>query len=682
MIIDEQFFSIYGIDKKSASLLALAMLKPTLKIDEFSSKLDLSRSDMNSIIKKLISKKIIDIIAGKNIRIRPEFALKAAGDLENSMEIFTDKLRATRFLIIEKFVEEIEKIFQIEGYRIKRDLARETRYIDRKVEIAFKFIAEKFYRFGALVIDPEIFDTMRRIRDHRYVFPSRFFIEMQTSSSCIGTFIFFDPRLDKRDVYPQMKWLYKERDIYSMPTKEQFLFIPKPEENIREFILHNLNEIEIRRDTVEQRFKELKDEMKKTKDLIVEDSMMISELSSLTSGKYYMAHRPKNENFSEFIVPIKSVVDREARNLEIFERKYEEEKGLIEGEMVEFDKRLILPNPSILKEKSVKIRKLKSKFEPIRHELRSLLDQVLSPYISGNQPMRINPFVLTEPNDIEAFTVNQDSIKKTASGFFQHLISGGSNLLFVVGAAGTGKTHTLKHVFFSMARKLKVWPIYVDCPLKYDIVSSLFGEITQDSNFPKAIHQFLPSFRKKRVSTEIEFIEIIRKLNELIQTKGYKYLLLIIDELENSLPYTYDIKHGKEFDESEESPLALRQLKEILSSNACRNIGFVFAFRDHILAEVKSRLKLKYFNKFVCTPEILNEKHFKELIELRYETWHSKHITFQLPVIREVISLTNSNTRHTVQYFRALYNEAASENRKKVTLKILKSVGKLPLFTY
>lgn len=683
MANEEKFFSIVGIDVKSAKLLSLILTKPNSDINKLASELKMTHKECNSLMRKLESKKIIEITPSKTIRITPKFAIATAREMEIAARKLADKLRATRFLITEKFMEEIEKIFQKKGYRIRKELAKRGALGLGKNRVAFTFIAEKFYRFGVLVIEPDFMEIIRRAEIMPRDYYSGYLIaNLESHSECIGTFVFFDPRIKKSSIYRLVKELRGGPRFYTndFPGK-RLLFINKPEDNLQDFLEENLNEIDIKRDSVEQRFVELKEEMRKTRDLVVEDSMMISQLYSLTSGKY-LPHIIKKDKMAKFMVPVKSVVDREQRNLEIFERKYSDEKALVERELDDFDKRLTLPDLQLLKDRLIGIKKLKSKFEPIRHELKSLMELLLSPYVSGDEPMHINPFILTEPNEIESFTINQDKIKSSANIFYRRLLSGGANLLFLVGAAGTGKTHALKHIFLYMAKELGFWPIYVDCPIKHDIISSLFIEVVQESNFPRKVHQFLPSIRKRKVSTELEFAEIIKRLNEIINLQGYKGLILIVDEFENSLPYTYDVKYKKFRHEAEEFPLALRQLKDLLQNNLIKDIGFVFAFRDHILPEVEDKLGLKNFSDFVVEPQILNEKHFKELIKLRYNTWGSKRITFQLPVIQEVIVRTESRTRHSIQYFRALYQQAFDEEKKTVTMKTFGKIGSIPLFIY
>ncbi len=683
---DEVYFKMLGMDRNTSKLLSTIISKPDLTVSELPSKLGLSRQACDSLIRKLVSKRVLRTTSGGHVRIDPQFALDVAGELESSTQDFTEKLRSTRFLIVEKFVEEIEKVFQSEGYRIKRQLARKHSRSFRgggsETELAFSFVAEKFYRFGILVITPELWEG---IGEYRYraggVLLQRKIADLEGSLGCLGAFVFFDPRFRRKEVIKARRFLARSVKGALSRRGERFLFIHDPEEGIRDFLVHHLNEVDIRHDTVEERFKELKNELRETRDIVVENSMLISQLRSMTSGQYLPRPR-KTSQIEKFMTPVENVVDREARNLEIFERKFEEEKTLVVREMDMFDNRLSLSNPMALKDRLTEVRKLRSKFEPIRHELRFLSDLIFFQYVKGKEPMKINPFILTEPNDIEVFVVNQERTKKAALDFFENLTSGGSNLMFLVGRAGSGKTHVLKHLFQSYAKEKNFWPIYVDCPVKYDIVSGLFVEIMQERNFPKKLHRSISSLRRRKVSTEFELVEMISMLHDILRSGGYKGLVLLVDELENSLPYTYGAGYDKKIHEREEPALSLRQLRGILSSDLVRDIGFVLAFRDHVLSEIKDNLRMANFNDFLVTPETLDVEDFKKLIEHRYETWKSKQIRFQLPAIREITSITDSNARHTIQYFRALYQRVLDEGKKTVTVVAVRKTGRIPLFAY
>lgn len=690
MTKENNFFQLLGFDESSAKLLSLVISKPNLGAEKLFSELKVSKDRFDSIIHKLTEKKVLEVGTDAAITISPNFAIRTARELETSVEKFADKLRATRFFIAGEFVDEVEKIFQGAGYGIKKVIVDRSKvrrmHPFRELEFDYSFVAEKFYRFGVMVLNQEQVVRLKREvpdpREYRFgIFSERIIGSMQEAANCIGNFVLFSPELEDK-VIDEIRRFFSPSEERDRFRGSEFLFVYQPGETIKDFIGKNLNEVEARRDTVEEHFREVRGELSDTHDIVVEDSMLITQLNSLISGRYLPGKRHTTPRFPEFTATIKNVVDREARNLNIFERKYEEEKASIERAMDNFDKRVALPNPVDLKEGTQRIRRLKSKFEPIRHELRYLQELMFLPYVKGVEAMKINPFLLTEPNNIEIFVVNQDKLKNSASEFLHHLISGGSNVLFIAGAAGTGKTHALRHVFLSRAKELNIWAVYVDCPMKYDIVSSLFSEIVQERNFPKETHHLLPSLRKRRVSTDLEFTEVMRELYNIIRSNGYKGFLLIVDELENALPYTYDYRYQRGFERKEEGPLALRQLKGILSSDLSKDIGFAFAFRDHIISEVKANIEIKNFDSLVVSPARLDIKHFKELIKLRYETWKSPRIEFQAEVIKKVTSITDANTRHTIQYFRALYNQVTAKSKKMVTLKTLDEIGELPLFVY
>ncbi|GAJ01267.1 unnamed protein product, partial [marine sediment metagenome] len=280
-------------------------------------------------------------------------------------EKFSDRLRATKFLIVEEFVEEISREFQRAGYRIRKDLARKSKLELHGYEFSYAFIAEKFYRFGILIFNPETIPFKKGKRLMPTSLFNRAIYEIEKESKCIGTFVLFDPRLSERSIINTRNLLEKGKVFVTTYRDERFLFVHEIEQGIREFIAGNLNRIELLRDTVEQRLRKLVGEVKKVRDLVIEDSMMVSQLNSLTSGQY-LPNRPKSSRLAKLMAPVKNVVDREARNLEIFERKFEDEKSYIEMLMEQFDKRLLLPNLSDLKAKLYSISKLESKFEPIR----------------------------------------------------------------------------------------------------------------------------------------------------------------------------------------------------------------------------------------------------------------------------------------------------------------------------
>lgn len=682
----EAFFQVMGLNTHEAKLLALVISKPEYTLADFIKKLEFTRTEFQRILNSLTRSNKIDITQDNKIRISSEFAIEQSRLFDIKTSQFSTVLKETRFLITEKYIEEIEDIFKMDGYRISRNTAvkNKTPYFPEASisDLSYKFIAKKFYRLGIFIISQAFLKIHTGLKISIYLksLIEEHLTRLENEFACLGSVILIDPRLDKK--YTKMLLnQFSRANIDSLTSRPNHIkFVYYQDRSVQSFITSIMNDIENTRETIDERFKDLKLNIRKTRDLIVESSMMISQLDSLTSGKY-LPQNYKQDEMSRYMPHIKSVVGRETRNLEIFNRRFEEERAIIERDNDDYDKRFILPNVRKLRDSYNKLNRLQQKFNPIRHELRSLVELILYPYIRGKDPMKINPFILTEPNTIESFTVNQDRIKRSSIRFYKRLKSNGENLLFIVGKAGSGKTHALKNIFFHRAHQEKFWPIYIDCPMKYDIISSLFVEIIKENNFPETLRDYIKAISKQRVSSEYELINVLKNLNDLVNSEGYNGIIFLIDELENSLPYTYDIKYNSRGDK-DENAIALKQLKEILSSELMNNIGFIISFRDHILKEVISGLKISNFDDYKITPEKLNEEHFDELIQNRIRTWNSKSIAFNKNVISEIVNRTDSNTRYTIQYFRALYENARKKNRKRITLKLLDSIGGIPLFEY
>jgi len=674
------FFRLAGMGAEESEFLAAVVSNPNLTLDALTNTLRIDPVAVASLISRLVERDIVVVTAENKVRIEPHFAVKVASLLESSADEFAEKLRSGRFLVMGRFAEELEGLFQAAGYAIKKDHAEKPGVQSHVFPVSYAFMAEKFYRFGVLVIGEATLETLESDEYPPY-YRWRMLPELEETAHCLGSFVLLDPELGEGALTRVKKGIAESLRRYPSRRRERFMFIPDPDRPIKDFILENLAKIDSRREIVEQEFAVIRNRVKAVRDLVVEDSMLVSRLNSVVTGKYMPLNR-KAARAMGFMSTVKSVIDREARNLEIFEAKFGDEKSDIEKTIDNFDKRLVLPDPAALKERQRGLALLESKFSPIREELTALDDLLLTPLMTGGQPMRLNPFILTEPNDVEIFTVNQASLKETADKFYSRFLAGGSNLLLLTGAAGTGKTHAMKHMFRRRAEELGIWPVYIDCPRGYDLISSLSAEVAQDRNFPAEMKDLLPSLRKERPTTAFEFIGLLRKLRDMVLATGCKALVLVVDELENSLPYTYDFKYTGLKNEGEEPALALTQLRAILTSELSKDIGFVLAFRDHILDEVRGGLHLKDFDSFVVHPETLSAKHFVELAELRQKTWKSRRIAFPLPIVRKVIAKSESNTRHTIQYFRALYRRSAELGLSRVTSRVLDDIGDLALFTY
>lgn len=195
MTKENNFFQLLGFDESSAKLLSLVISKPNLGAEKLFSELKVSKDRFDSIIHKLTEKKVLEVGTDAAITISPNFAIRTARELETSVEKFADKLRATRFFIAGEFVDEVEKIFQGAGYGIKKVIVDRSKvrrmHPFRELEFDYSFVAEKFYRFGVMVLNQEQVVRLKREvpdpREYRFgIFSERIIGSMQEAANCIG----------------------------------------------------------------------------------------------------------------------------------------------------------------------------------------------------------------------------------------------------------------------------------------------------------------------------------------------------------------------------------------------------------------------------------------------------------------------------------------------------------------
>lgn len=614
-------------------------------------------------------------------RISPRFASKAGSRMRTYTERFEDKLLESVLRDRFEIEEEITTAFQELGYSVQKRLPRYELFMDEKkpFDITFSFIVERSYRFGVKVVTSDLSEAISRSSN---VSASILLRESQNylrEHRCLGAFFFLESSQTDRKAYKRLVAGLKR---VHRRTRDDFLvFLCEPGSDVRDFISSSVRDVKNRTDLVRAQLTNIEVLSNRNKEFHIQSAMLISQLNSLVSGQFMPIHRRPTKREREILAPVKSVVDREARNLEIFERKFTEDRTRHQNVIDRFERRIALPTMEVLEYNLQQFALVNSKFEPIMHELQYLNDLILLPYVRGKVLESINPFILTEPNTLESFTIDQENVKRRVKKFFADLEETESGLLLLVGKAGSGKTHLLHHIVSPSAKENGLWPVYVDCPRKYDLVTGLLDEILKPGNFPRSLSDYILSLSREGVSTPEEFVSVIRRVNSLLESTQYRGLLLILDELENSLPYTFS-SSGARSSTDMEPPLALAQLKKLLSADYGSETGFLVSFRTRILDDVRESLRLRGFKRFLVSPEELDLGGFRDLITERYRYWECLDIRFSDSAISKVAELVDSNTRHAIQYFRALYANAVRKNRKLISIRTVESHPRLPLFSY
>lgn len=674
-------FRAIGFGDKSSSIMACLVAKRSADADFIADETGLPKSAVRKRLMELTRRRLV-VRTENEFSLSPRFASIATSKMKNFVEVFESRLTKSVSLSMLDIEKKVKDIFKANGYSVvTREVSRygftQERYAP--IETSLSSVVEERFRLGVKIFSSEECESLAKLgkMDARALVRDLF--DTLSHVRCLGIFFFFESSSSDRRAYLRLNStlkLYHRRLAHDISV---FLF--EPGSDMEELISSSLQSIENQAAAVQSRLSDIDDLTSRAKDLTVQSTILISQLESLISGQFMPFRHKTVKKEAPIFDSVKKVVDREVRNLEIFERKYNEERNQLQSIVDSFDRRMSIPPLRTLDGYHKTFEMLNSKFEPIKHELQFLYDLILVPYVRGRGLESINPFILTEPNIVENFTVNQEQAKKEVSDFFLNLHENSRGMLFLAGKAGSGKTHLLQQVISPNAIEEKIWPVYVDCPLRYDLIAGLHDEILKLDKLPKSLTRYLGALRKRRISTAEDFASFVRKIHGLVESANYEGILFILDELENSLPYMYSVDfEGRRVER--ESPLALAQLKKLLSSDYGYKTGFVVSFRSHILPEVKKSLKIKQFNRYTLSPAKFEMRHFQELIDERYRLWKCRRIRFSDAAVQRVVELTDSNTRHAIQYFRALYDNASRKNRRLISVRTVSGQTRIPLFSY
>ncbi len=655
-------------------------------IDELESKTKLITTVIQNTLQKLQDEGLVELIdiEPTTYVVTPKFAGKSASQTEELYKLFIAQIEA----IVSRerdILDEIKNIFMSLGYVIKAPLtepgALRAPSRLRRVGLTYDFIAESYYRIGVMLLNQ---DKWLLLQER---LPSRLMITQLTSSleqqnNCLTSFIFLGVDVQRPEEAIQAlneirmrtsRWS-RERGIENQAFYTVSVF-PDMEGQVKSLA----GEIRQKRKIVESVYTEIETALAEVDDMVAGIETTSSFLDKLLFGEEpFTRFLP---DIGEIAEPVQSALSREMRNHRLFRRQYEEERIQIRRWRDAFESRVYLPEIDSVQDYLKRIQALKEKFLPIRFELRLYNEFVFTSM--REKERKWNPFMFTEPYEPEGITINQEALKKQAQKFANSIRDGlPGNINFVMGSTGMGKTHMLKYVYVPLLRENDIWPIYVDCPVKYDLVKSVCQEILQDRNFPEEVLGYLPGLRDKDYSTTQDVIDLILRINSLVvRTNNARGVVLLLDELENTVPYRYytvpDVKQRLE-----EEPLALRQLREILQHDYRERIGFVIAFRKQALPMVEQSLRMTNFRAFVREPKQLGLKDVRELILHRYKTWSAKEIRFSDECLKGIVEITEGVTRDIIKYCRELYSYAIGKKHKRITRRTLQQVGTIPLFKY
>lgn len=602
------------------------------------------------------------------------------------------EIKPKRIVERRTMLKRICMIFEKNGYAI-RDPPRATlERLSRRFETPplIDKIAEGEYSFGILLVD-----KTKKLEGHsehiaRSLTSDLLYMSRELNLVSIFVFIHIDRRgyktLGKKiKQTPFLRYrLMRERDENFGIGKRIFVFTT--DENLLDLVSSVLQEMHQRRIIVGNMAHNLKDKMTQIQELI-----LLSQEHARRIDNLFLTGSPFGDSvmkpLNEISDPVQRIKNREIRNLGIFRRKFNENEVRITQSLEAIERRIYLPQVRRLERYLAEFEVTLEKFKCIEYEvsdLRSaLFDYGLNLMESGRRAS-INPFIFTEPYEKEPFFVNEETLKKSAKSLSKSILENLPGFFQIItGPAGIGKTHAARYIYGPIIEKNLVKTLYIDCPLNYDLIAGIFQELTQESLFPSELAGAVRELRRSIPSTARDLFRVIEEITEIWKKQGYKGLLLVLDEIENAVPYTFFEEPRTRIRRRYQPPLALRQIQEMLSLRPIPNLGFLFCCRSKIYPMLKETLRIKNLEAFTFEPEKLKPIDFTDLIQHRYEMWSiEKGAQFEEATIREIIKITDGNTRDVVKYLRELFGFAKRNNIEKIERTTIKEIGSIPLFKY
>jgi len=687
-----------GFQEAEATLVAFIFEHGKCTAEDIILGTKLSRGTVYKAIKSLSYKNYISKTDSKPVAY--VLTPRVSNDIKNQLEIFykqvSAKLKPLKVVETDVLLKTITTIFEKNGYAIRDPPKRaeeKSALLPRVRGLSLlDKIAEGEYTFGISILDKR--KKLEYPKEAIGLFLRTDFYRTSKVFNCVAIFVFIHTdRKDYQSLYRNLaqgvgsvrfRRPFESAENYGVENKEILCF--KTDENLPEKITTALQEIHQRRIIVSNMARSLKDRINQIQELVFICQEHARKIDNILLEKEPFQSQLVSRAFDEVGDPIRRIKNRETRNIGIFRRKFSEDEVRINQYLDAIERRIFLPELSSLERDMAELEGLQEKFKPIEYELNDLYSTLFSYGVNIMRSAKIktkaaiNPFVFTEPYEKNGFFVNEKSLEM-ATNQLSEAISEGLPSFFqiITGEAGIGKTHAARYIYAPLIERQKIKSLYLDCPVNYDLISGIFQELTQESLFPEHLVGTIRELRKNVPSTTRELLRVIDEITILLKNQGYKGVLLILDELENAIPYVFFEKDSLRFP----PPLALRQLHEIISQNVTENLGYLICCRRKIYPILKEALKVKNLDEFTHEPEKLEPVHYKDLIQHRYQMWSIKQgPAFETEVLEDLVKITQGNTRDVIKYCRELFKYAMKNNLQFIDRSILKKIGSIPLFRY
>lgn len=684
---------VIGFSHTEALIIEYMLDRTSCSISEIIDGTEMSRGTVYKAMSKLVSSGKITKTRNRPViySITRGLTSEIKRDFSTFSKSFISRISHKGVIERRKVAIEIFDSFERNGFAIRNAPILTSKRYDLQL---FDKIADAEYSIAISIIDKN-----KKIPfTHEYIIGDIFYSQSRRLNSIVSFLFIHNDRKDFEKLYKKLKMVSikisrRNSEYSSFPEgiEGTGFYVFKTTTDLQESITSQIRDIRERHLLVRNLVSKLKDKAAENHELIQLSQEHIKYIEDFfVRSQPYFSSKGISKKLSGLSDPVLNIKNRESRNLDIVRRLFSEYEVRINQSIDRIESRNFLPTVDSIKKEISEFEQFTKKFKPIEYELNYLRQGIfrftmeLARAGKRGSIIGINPFLFTEPYEKIPFYVNQKKIEKAASILSNNILEDLPGFFQVVtGEAGIGKTHCLKYIYSTIMEKNRIKTLYIDCPVGYDLLAGVFQELTQEVLYPKTVASAIKNLRRVTPTVARDFIRVLSSISEILKKVGYSGVLIILDELENSLPYIIRARKEVTTEKEYRMPIALRQIRELLTAElSIPNMGFVISCRSPILPMFENAMRMKNFNKFVYTPEKLGAKELMELVNHRYDVWNVQQPVFTEKIMREIIQNTNGNTRGIIKYCRALFEFGKRNKIEKLQQEDIKKIGAIPMFKF
>ncbi|MBW2977036.1 AAA family ATPase [Candidatus Woesearchaeota archaeon] len=638
-----------GYNKLQAKILFILLHNNVLTVDEVVEKAEVTRSRVYQILKEFeIEGKVYSSNERpKKYSMSDTYVRELYSKIKSMSEAFISDIKPGK-KTENIFLNKIKSFFKAEDYEIsdfKYSDSRSPFVID--VKNFFNFIADRDVKIAVVVIDKSNEKHFTSVID---VGPIELilgeFFNISLAANCVAPFIIVDPSLphNKKINNKLMEGLEEFKKLYILHQnkgfEDNYIFI-STDSNVENNIKNVINSIRDRKRIANQLITNVSKLVDSIDKKIFDIERLVHSINIQLVEKVWIKGRKTHEKINKIKIPFRNIVEREKRNKDLVKQKYIFNFVRLSTLKENIAIRKYFPSISKINNYIDKFEETNKQLSPIAFELGKLKDSLFS-YLF-NKHKSINPFIFTIPEERDGYVENQEEVSLSFKNFCKEVILRETVPFKILkGPEGVGKTHILKYLLKLATEENKLFYLYTSCEVKqesfiYDLSKQIFDSLSQDKNLTKSITE-----RYDYCHDTEDLMTLLLELQSQISKKGYKGIVLAIDEFENAI----ETPGSRDFQ--------IDNLKKMIKKSI-GNFGVIISCREDRYNLLIDKLDFVDSRNMTDSVKPLNIEHIKKLIEHRCKAWGAEKISISDDVLYKILEITNSNTRDIIKYLREVY---------------------------